>query len=115
MSALVNTCFHLSGRRSFYRSCLDCNAAHMQKAKTLCFIEIQDLLSSEQWFLDFGDDAVMFVKVAQTLLQHICRKQQHFVSLQSNKCITLILFLDFWKGFQEYKISPLPCLDLGNV
>ena len=36
----------------------------------------------------------MFVKFTQTLLQHIFRKQQHFVSLQSNKLITLILL--FW-------------------
>ena len=51
-----------------YKMCSDFVSPHIKKAKTICFIGIQDLFSSEQCFLDFGE----------------CFRQ-HFISLVSTR------------------------------
>ena len=69
---------------------------YTKKAKTVCFIGIQECFGFDQCkFLDLVRvlstldftflDTVLFVKVVETLLHHTSRKRKHFVSLKSKK------------------------------
>ena len=110
----VNTWFHFPWHSSVCKICWDFVAPHLKEANTLCFIEIQELFSSEQWFLDFGEvsstlnftclEAVLHVNYAQTLFQHQSTKPETCVSSTSKHYLapisvfwTLVsVFLNTW-------------------
>ena len=91
----VNTRSPVSRHNSICKCCSDFITVIFQEPKTLCFIGIQHLFTSEQWFLDLVSvfvstslitclDAVLFVKVVYSLLHHPSIKRKHFVSSKYN-------------------------------
>ena len=88
VSVFLNTWFHLTWRTSVYKSCEDFVSPHIKKARTLCFIGIQHLFSSEQWFLDLVS---VFVSTSFHLSPRssVCKSCLQFVTPLFNKAKTL--------------------------
>ena len=79
----VNTRSPVSRHNSICKCCSDLITVIFQEPKTLCFLGICQVFYSDQCFLEFGEcfreyfkylDAVLFVKVAHSLLQYISTK-----------------------------------------
>ena len=88
VSVFLNTWFHLTWRTSVYKSCEDFVSPHIKKARTLCFIGIQHLFSSEHWFLDLVS---VFVSTSFQLSwrSSVCKSCLQFVTPLFNKAKTL--------------------------
>jgi len=81
----------------FIKVCEDFVSPHIKKARTLCFIGIQHLFSSEQWFLDLVS---VFVSTSFLLSRRssVCKSCLQFVTPLFNKAKTLC-FIEIQQSF----------------
>ena len=113
--------FHLSGRSSICESFSEFVAVHAKEVRTLCFNGIHQYFApiSAFWILvrvfeknGFTcPDEVLFVKVAQSLLQNLSKKRKHVVVLESLRYFALIsVFCILVQNFR--KITECLCSQL---
>ena len=115
MRVFVNTWFHPSWHICVFKNYSEFDAQHLKKAKTFCCIGIHSLFSlfSVSGFcwgvfslVAFTDlDSVLFVKVAQKLVQHRGKEQNLLICSNSLWSV----FSEFWWWFLS--TPDFTCLD----
>ena len=110
-----NTQFHLSRSSSVCKHFSYFVLKHIMEAKKLGFTGIQRILFSDQWFLDFGEDAREYL--ISLITTQFCLENLLIICLTTYSGSEITLFhwepssillrsvcSGFWWGFQEYLI-----------
>ena len=110
-----NTQFHLSRSSSVCKHFSYFILKHIMEAKKLGFTGIQRILFSDQWFLDFGEDAREYL--ISLITTQFCLEKLLIICLTTYSGSEINLFdwepssiflrsvcSGFWWGFQEYLI-----------
>ena len=110
-----NTQFHLSRSSSFDKHFSYFVLKHIMAAKKLGFTGIQRILFSDQWFLDFGEDAHEYL--ISLITTQFCLEKLLIICLTTYSGSEITLFhwepsnillrsvcSGFWWGFQQYFI-----------